>query len=149
MKPTAASAELEALNLFVGVWNTEGEMRIGPSGQPAKFRATDTYEWLPGGHFLLHRIDANMPDGKIQGIEIIGYDRENNSYPMHSFDSSGNAGVMQARLGKDTWTFAGEGVRFTGGFRDNGKVFAGIWEVHPGDGAAWQPWMNVELRKVD
>ncbi|MGH7725605.1 MAG: DUF1579 family protein [Candidatus Eiseniibacteriota bacterium] len=62
---SAATSELGRLNPFVGVWNTEGEMRNTPSGSSTKFKATDTYEWLPGGHFLLHRFDANMPDGNV------------------------------------------------------------------------------------
>jgi hypothetical protein len=90
-----------------------------------------------------------MPDGKVQGIEIIGYNRENDSYPMQSFDSRGNTNVMHARLEKDKWTFFGEGIRFTGGFRNYGRVFAGLWELRPGDDAAWQPWMDVRLRKVE
>jgi hypothetical protein len=149
MKSAAASTDLERLNLFVGVWDTEGEMKAISSGRPTKFRATDTYEWLPGGHFLLHRFDADMPDGKVQGIESIGYSQENNSYPMHSFDSLGNAVLMQARIEKDTWTFVGEGIRFSGGFRDNGRVFAGLWELRSGDAATWHPWMEVRLKKVE
>lgn len=149
MKPRAASIELERLNPFVGAWDTEGEIKNSPSKQSAKFRATDTYEWLPGGHFLLHRFDAAMPDGKIQGIEVIGYSREHDSYPMRSFDSLGNTNLMQARLEMNTWTFVGEGIRFTGGFRDSGRIFAGLWELRSSDGAAWRPWMDVRLRKVE
>jgi hypothetical protein len=146
-KPTAASPELERLNPFVGVWDTNGEMKTSATGQPTKFKASDRYEWLPGGHFLLHRFEANMPDGRVEGIEIIGYSRESDSYPMHSFDSSGNASVMQARREDDRWTFVGEKTRFTGGFRDRGTVFAGLWELRSDDDDAWQPWMDVRLTK--
>jgi hypothetical protein len=146
---TAASRDLERLNPLVGVWATEGEMKTSASEKPAKFTATDTYEWLPGGHFLLHRFDADMPDGKVQGIEVIGYSRENDSFPMHSFDSTGNTSLMQARIEKETWTFVGETIRFTGRFRDNGRVFAGLWEFRSGEDASWQPLMDVILRKAE
>jgi hypothetical protein len=147
-KSIAASIELERLTPFLGDWETQGEMKTSPSEQPAQFRAIDTYEWLPGGHFLLHRFDADMPSGKVQGIEVIGYSRESNSYPMQSFDSLGNTNLMQARLENETWTFVGEGIRFTGGFRENGRVFAGLWEQRSGVGEAWEPWMDVRLKKV-
>lgn len=146
--PTAASAGLERLEPFVGVWNTEGEMKTSPAGQRTKFAATDTYEWLPGGHFLIHRFDAAMPDGRVQGIEMIGYCRESDSFFMHSFDSTGNTSVMQGRQEKETWTFVGEAIRFTGKFHYNRKVFTGLWESRPGEGGAWQPWMTVTLRKA-
>jgi hypothetical protein len=147
LKAKAASIELERLNPFVGAWDTEGELKTSGSGKPAKFKAIDSYEWLPGGHFLLHRFEADMPDGKTQGIEVIGYSRETDSYPMHSFDNSGNASLMQARVDQETWTFVGEGIRFTGDFRDHGETFAGLWERRSGEGSAWQPWMEVTLRK--
>jgi hypothetical protein len=145
---TAASLELERLNPFVGEWNTEGEMKSHASEQSEKFKATDTYEWLPGGHFLLHCYDADMPDGKVQGIEVIGYSRESDSYPMRSFDSTGNSSLMQGRVDKEEWTFVGETIRFIGGFRDNRKVFRGLWEFLSPDDGSWKPLMDVTLRKV-
>jgi hypothetical protein len=148
MTQAAASTDLERLRPFLGAWETLGEMKNGAEGPSAKFKATDTYEWLPGGHFLLHRFDADMPDGKVQGIEVIGYSRESDSYPMHSFDSRGNASVMQARVEQERWTFVGETLRFSGRFSDDDHVFAGLWEARSGDNSSWQPLMDVTLRKV-
>jgi len=122
-------------------------MKRSALGQSEKFKATDTYEWPPGGHFLLHRFDADMPDGRVQGIEVIGYSHKSDSYPMHSFDSIGNAILMQARVEKESWTFLGEAIRFIGGFRENGKVFTVLWEFRSAD-APWQPLMDVTLTKV-
>jgi hypothetical protein len=147
-KQNPATDELGRLDVFVGVWDTEGEMITGPSGPQVKFTATDTYEWMPGGHFLLHRFDAHMPAGRVQGTEIIGYSQESGDYPMHSVDSRGNVSVMHARTDGDRWTFSGECMRFSGGFRDNGMIFAGLWEIRSVDGSTWQPWMQVRLRKT-
>jgi hypothetical protein len=144
----ARPSELERLDSFAGVWRTDGEMNVGPSGQPVTFTAKDVYEWLPGGYFLLHRFDADMPEGRLQGMEVIGYSPEDDFYPMRSFDSLGNESVMKARWDEDTWTFAGENVRFTGRFHDDGNVFAGLWEQRAADGAPWQAWMNVKLTKT-
>jgi hypothetical protein len=132
---------------FVGIWETEGEIEGGSGSTTATFRASDVYEWLPGGHFLLHRFDADMPGGRTQGIEVIGHDGELDAYPMHSFDNAGNASVMHARLEGDTWTFLGKAIRFIGGFRDAGAVFAGTWQTRSSDDSAWTTWMTVTLRK--
>jgi hypothetical protein len=148
-KQKAASTDLARLNAFVGEWKTKGEIKNSPSGQPVKFKAKDRYEWLPGGHFLFHRFDADMPESNIKGIEIIGYSPETGSYSMYSFDSLGNATVMQGRMDGETWRFVGENVRFAGSFDDGGKVFAGVWEMRSGDGSAWQPWMDIKLKKVE
>ena len=50
-------------------------MDQGNAGRAAvRIDAADTYEWLPGGFGLLHVVDANVGDEKIEGAEIIGYD---------------------------------------------------------------------------
>lgn len=149
MLRTAASSELEHLNAFVGIWDTEGEVKTEPSASPLKFTGTDTYEWLPGGHFLLHRYEADMPDGKVIGTEVIGYNQAQNSYTLYSFDSRGQASLMQGHFEMDNWTFIGESMLFTGGFTDGGKVFAGLWERRQGEGFDWQPWMEIRLNKVE
>jgi hypothetical protein len=142
--PNSADANLARLDSFVGTWDTEGEVRV-PGGPPVKFKATDTYEWLPGGYFMLHRFDAHMPEGNVQGIEVIGYDEGSKSYSMNSFDSLGNSSVMKARIEKDQWTYTGEATRFTGEFNEKETVFSGLWELR--DKEMWQPWMDVKLKK--
>ncbi|HEY0633923.1 MAG TPA: DUF1579 family protein [Gammaproteobacteria bacterium] len=149
MKRSAATPELEPLNAFVGIWDTVGEVKSDPAGSAVKFKATDTYEWLPGGYFLLHRYDADMPDGKVIGIEVIGYSAQNQAYAMYAFDSLGNASEMLGQFEMENWTFVGETTLFTGGFSDVGKVFTGLWERRAGEGHDWQPWMEVKLNKVE
>lgn len=136
------------LGAFVGTWATEGEIKGGPSGPRSKVRAIDIYEWLPGGFFLLHKGDSHMPDGRTQGIEVIGYDPASDAYSMHSFDSAGRVAVMRASVEREEWTFEGPSLRFTGGFRDGGDTWAGTWTQRSSEGAEWFPWMNITLSKV-
>ena len=88
-----------------------------------------------------------MPDGEFKGVEIIGYDASSQTYPMHAFDSWGNTAVMRATVEGDAWMFAGESMRFRGGFRDEGKTFAGVWEQRSRGGSNWLPWMDITLTK--
>lgn len=66
---------------------------------------------------------------------------------MHSFDSSGGTSVMHAKVDGDVWTFEGATMRFTGGFRDDGRVFEGAWESREADGSPWTHAMTVTLQK--
>jgi hypothetical protein len=148
-KPEPASPALAALSPFVGVWATEGEMKGDkPSGAGTSFTASDRYEWLPGGHFLLHHFDADMPEGKVSGIEVIGCSADGKRYPMHSFDNQGTEGLMHAQVDGTNWRFLGDSLRFTGGFHEQGRLFAGLWEVRPDAQADWQPLMDVRLRRT-
>jgi len=148
-KISPATIYHEPLDVFVGVWKTAGEEKGGAERPSVKFTAEDTYEWLPGGYFLFHRFDADMPDGNVKGVEIIGYSTESQTFPMYSFDSLGNATVLQGKNEGERWTILGESIRFTGSFSDNGKTFNGLWEMRSDGGAAWQPWMDVTLRKME
>jgi len=145
--PAIPDPALTCLDAFVGKWDTVGEIQASPYGPAGKILGTDTYEWLPGGFFLVHRVDVRMGDQKNESIEIIGYDASNKTYPMHSFDSDGNHIVMQAAVLGDTWTFTGEIMRFTGTFSEDGKSISGKWE-YLRDNSTWHPWMDVILTQI-
>jgi hypothetical protein len=140
--------EHRRLEVFVGNWDTEGTITKSPFGPRVRFRALDSYQWVPGGFFLLHRWDAHMPDGRTQGIEVIGYDAAKGTYTLRSFDSAGNTEIMTGTVTGDTWTFEGKTLRFRGGFRDGGNTLAGMWEQRSDDAAPWVYLMDVKLSKI-
>src|SRR5262245_10783591 len=52
------------LNALVWRWSTIGET---PRGQ--RLEGTESFEWLPGGHFLLHRFDVLMYIVAVRGSQ--------------------------------------------------------------------------------
>lgn len=143
----AARSELERLEIFVGTWRTEGEIVTDPSAAPLPLRATDSYEWLPGRHFLLHRVDGRLGDEEVQTLEIIGYDATVGAYFTHSYDNHGNVGLYQASLHDRAWSITGSSERFTGAFSHDGTTLAGIWERFA-DGEGWTHWMTIRLTRA-
>jgi hypothetical protein len=133
------------LEAFVGRWRTEGRVRAGPWGPEVPIAGTDGYEWLPGGFFLLHRADVSIGAERVEVFEVIGRDAAGEGWFMHAYDSRGSAGTMRATLSGETWTFQGDGERFTGGFGEDGRVLSGTWELR--QGAEWVPWMDVRLTR--
>lgn len=147
-KLTIPSA-LQGLAPFVGTWHTTGTVLA----TSAPYTATDTYEWLPGGHFLMHRWDAAMPDGRSQGIEIIGLDAADGAkeghYTMQSFDSTGKADTMRAVVDGQQVAYDGDGVRFRGAFNGDGSEMSGTWSLQANDSETWEPWMTLSLQRRD
>jgi len=137
--------EHERLGALIGVWKTEGWTR-----EPAlRIDAIDTYEWLPGGFALLHRVDAHVGDEHVEGAEIIGYDPELGAYRTHYFGSDGPAAseaTLEARDGALVWIMQGDRDRFTGTFDDTGDRITGHWEQREG-GSDWRPWMDITLTR--
>lgn len=139
---------LKKLNAFVGKWKTEGQTITAPSNETVKIEGTDIYEWLPGGFFLIHRVDVHMGDEETRSIEVIGYDASNQTYPMYSFDNKGNYDFLQANVQDRTWTITGESIRFTGVFSNDGNTIIGHWEMATDD-SNWLPWMEIKLTRME
>ena len=140
---------LQALNFLSGKWQTEGDI-LGDSGEVVgKVIGTDTYEWVSGGYFLLHRVDVMMRDIKTEAIEVIGsYDSADSSYAMRSFDSEGNFVTMKGRFEKDgAFKIEGEGMRSALTYNQALESIAIFWERL--DGSRWRPWINMKLTKLN
>ena len=106
--------EHECLGALVGRWKTEGWTSEAPPVTASRIEALDTYEWLPGGHALLHRVDAHVGDQRVEGAEIIGYDPTRRTYITQYFGSDG-PGAYEASLANEygalVWTMRNETER--------------------------------------
>jgi hypothetical protein len=89
-----------------------------------------------------------MGADKNETFEIIGFDKIKDHYTMRYYDNKGNSGLMTASCKDGLWTFLGETLRFTGGFKKNDTEFSGIWE-QSSDGNNRTHFMDIKLTKVD
>jgi hypothetical protein len=137
--------ELEHLEPFVGTWHTEGLLKVNGKNGDLKITGTDSYEWLPGGFFLLHRVDVHIGSEHKEAIEVIGYNESGKTFQMQYFDNEGNTGTMGANVRNGVWTFLDKSMRFTGRFNDDKNVMEGAWEQFL-DGK-WVHWMKIKLTK--
>lgn len=145
----------QRLNVFVGTWHTEGQQCEGPVGPAATIRAVDTYEWLPGEFFLVHRFEGHVGDGAAGCIEIIGYDAQSQSYRRHTFYNNGLANEWRSHERDGTWTLAGDWhmqgkpvkVRCTTAFSDAGHTMRSTWQ-QSSDGSSWETFWDVKASKV-
>jgi hypothetical protein len=139
--------EHRRLQPFVGTWRTQGVVRATAEAPELPFTAVDRYEWMEGGFFLLHHVEARMGGGRLVALEVIGWDAAAGTYCMRSWDSQGGTGTHTGTLRDGVWTIEGASERFTGRFSDDGGTISGLWE-RSADGAAWEPWMDVTLTQT-
>jgi len=128
--------DLKSLDRLVGTWKVSD-----PSGKGGP-KGTETYEWMEGGFFLMHRFDFDHSGRKVKGIEIIGYEHTFGAEPgkeMKSrvYDTAGNTLDYVYEVDKDTLTIwggqKGSPAYFKGKFSDDGNTCTGGW-VYPGGG---------------
>jgi hypothetical protein len=60
-------------------------------------RGQVSFEWPPGGGFLVERWEVPFPDVP-NGLAVIGFHPDRGSYLQHQFDSRGVARVYEMTL---------------------------------------------------
>jgi hypothetical protein len=160
--PRKPGAEIQRLGALVGRWRSDGHV-VGDPAVPVT--GTDTYEWLDGGFFLVHRVDVVVGDQQVQALEIIGeHDPKTDSFTARAFDNEGNATTMRATVDDHgVWTFTGGAdiapaaqpsssdsngaVRSTLTVSIDGTSMTAKWE-RTDDGSIWQPWMDMNFTRI-
>ena len=152
----------ERLHAITGRWQTFGHAVGEP---PIPVVGTDIYEVLAGGYFVVHHVDVTIGTQPLRGIEIIGEpDAASGGYLARSFDSEGNAELMQVMIDEDgVFHFAGgpevaaaaqptgastARVHSTLTIADDRRSMAELWDRSE-DGIDWHPWMDISFTRTD
>ena len=133
------------LDAFIGTWLTTGNLKVDEGDSDLRITGTDTYEWLPGGFFILHKVNVVIGEDRKESIEVIGFDAASNSYPMHSYDNHGEMSTLYASEHHGIWTFMGDNIRFTGAFSEDCNTISGIWEQYTS--GSWEFLMDIKLER--
>jgi len=129
--------------IFIGAWNTTGEIHAVGGAPASELVATDTYRWMPGRHFIMHDADARMGKTVARSTEIIGYDAKARQFFARAYDDQGGYEVYEVDLRGKHWSIRGRTVRFSGRFDRTGEQLAGLWEMK--SGRRWEPWIDIRL----
>lgn len=143
MKATTENSRKQ-LDYFEGTWHTTGQVLAGED-DGRLIEGLDTYEWLPGRHFLMHTVDALVGEKREHTVEMIGYDPEAKTVIGRTFGSDGNYGQMSFDLRGDEILINGPELRFNGRFNDEFNKISGIWETTTH--GSWKAIMEVTLTK--
>lgn len=144
----------QRLELLIGSWQTDGATIAQGDTPSVSIHSSDIYEWLPGGHFVVHRWDGNVGDAEVHGLEVIGVDAQSGMFRTHFFDNEGNSGSESLTVHGNTWTWLGRQAmgaawhRCTSVVSDDGRTMTARHE-QSSDGKTWTPWMDVTLRRAD
>jgi len=141
---TGADTRQRQLSYFEGTWQTTGQILSGEDDGKS-IHGLDTYEWLPGAHFLMHTTDVLIGEKRQHVVEVIGYDEEAKMILGRSFGGSGNFEEMSFDLRGDEVLINGATMRFNGRFSEDYSHITGIWERATLNG--WSAVMEIHLIK--
>ena len=131
-KPSEAHKRLE---VFIGTWHAEGtsyggggQDAVDPRAAGVPWISDESYEWLPGSFFVLHRWDAQS----FKGAEIMGYDEAEGGYFTRMFDNAGHHPDYRASVDGHVWSFTEGQTRATVTVQDRGDAMTFNWEWKTG-----------------
>src|SRR5688500_16397081 len=123
-----ATDRMSRFEIFIGTWNTRGEVLATDDAPATVLLATDTYRWLPGRQFVVHDVDARFGGDVARSMEVIGYDRTSRKHVARSYDDRGVSELFDVVLSGKRWRITGDAVRFDGRFAADGDRLTGLWE---------------------
>lgn len=142
-----AANPMSKFEVFIGTWNTTGEVLETDVNPAGTLVATDTYRWLPGKHFIVHDVDARFDGSPVRSMEVMGFDSSSKHFFTRSYDDQGSTEAFIVDLHGRRWTIEGKTVRFNGSFDSQKKRLTGLWELKVSK-ACWQPWINLMLLRA-
>lgn len=133
------------LNALNGLWNTKGKIW----GSKETVFGTDSYEWVAGGSYLMHRVDVTIGKEKMEAVEIIESEEDGDFIcPMYSFDNNHQFETMQLTFERDNvFKITGDSIRAILTIEPGEKHMEAFWERLE-DGGKWKPWMEMKFDKI-
>jgi hypothetical protein len=138
---------MSRFSLFIGTWNTTGNVFPIGDSPSTDLIATDTYLWIPGQHFILHEADARFGGHVSRSIEVMGYDSKRKKHVSRSYDDQGKSDDFVLELRGRQWSITGATVRFNGSFDSTRNCLTGLWELKLPK-SRWQPWIDLKLDRA-
>jgi hypothetical protein len=144
---------LKRLEPFVGEWSLE---MVPPGGEPMPdIGARVSFEWMPGGLWLIERWTVPVPEAP-DGIAIIGYNEGRGGVVQHYFDQRGVARLYEMSFENSVWKLERTkedfspyefAQRYTGTFSKDGKRIDGTWEIAH-DKKTWEKDFDLNYIRV-
>jgi hypothetical protein len=141
------------LEKFIGTWSME---MIPPGGEPSgDVGARVSFEWAPGGNWLVERWTVPVPEAP-DGVAVIGRYEGGEGLQQHYFDEravarvyemSFEGGVWKLERTKEDFSPCEFAQRYTGTFSDDGKRIDGTWEIAH-DMKTWEKDFDLNYVRV-
>jgi hypothetical protein len=148
-EPPKPGPEVRRLEVFLGKWITQGEAKASPYGPAGRVTAMETFEWLPGAFFMLHRSEGRQGMIEFNWVEVLGYDARKKIYTTHTFDNFGNSVLWEGTWRDNTLTWIADSYIAGKALKERCMITAKSATIIVGkceyatDGKTWQP--NVDI----
>ena len=99
-----ASPDQKKLDVMVGTWRIDVDLKATPLSQATKASGTEECEWFADRHVVC-RSDAKGSAGRYSQMRTLSYIPARKQYAAYTVDSLGSALIAYGQVAGDTWTF--------------------------------------------
>jgi Protein of unknown function (DUF1579) len=98
--------EHKKMDVFVGSWTLDGDMKPGPMGPGGKMNEKEKCEGMEGGFYVVcHASYTSQSMGNGVGLSVMGYSSDDKAYTYREFSSDGEFVDARGTIDGDTWTW--------------------------------------------
>lgn len=108
MEMPKPAAELKKLDVFVGTWTLDGNMKASSMGPAGTMTENEKCEWMEAGFYLVCHSDYKSSMGNGVSLSVMGYSTEDKVYTYREFSSTGEFVDSKGTIDGDTWTWTSE-----------------------------------------
>ena len=108
MEMPKPAPELKKLDVFVGSWTLDGDLKPGPMGPGGKMTENEKCEWMEGSYYIVCHADFKSAMGTGSGLSIMGYSNDDKAFTYREFNSYGEFEDSRGQLEGDTWTWTSD-----------------------------------------
>jgi len=108
MEPPKPGPELKKLDVFVGSWMLDGNMKPGAMGPGGTMTESEKCEWMQGDFYLVCHSDYKSSMGNGVGLSVMGYSADDKAYTYREFNSFGEFDDSRGTVDGDTWTWTND-----------------------------------------
>jgi hypothetical protein len=108
MEPPKPAPELKKLDMFVGSWTLDGNLKPGMMGPGGPMTENQKCEWMEGGFYLVCHADYKSSMGNGVGLSVMGYSTDDKAYTYREFSSSGEFDDSRGSVESDAWTWTSD-----------------------------------------
>lgn len=110
--------EQKKLDLFVGSWTLDGDLKQTSMGPGGKISEDEKCDWMDGNFFVMCHADFKSTMGNVSGMAVMGYSGDDKAYTYREFNSMGEYMESKGSVDGDTWVWTGDD-------KENGMVMKG------------------------
>ena len=146
--------ELKKLDLFVGTWTLDGNIKPGMMGPGGSMTENQKCEWMDRGFYVVCNSEYKSSMGKGVILSVAGYSDEDKTFTYREFDGSGAFADARGTLDGNPWVWLG--VYKTGGITLKSRFtmtitsatsYDFLFEVSQ-DGTKWMTFMDGKATKA-